>query len=78
MTGSQLRAARGLLGWSAMKLAESSGVSWSTVQRYEARAGDVVPRSQNTARMKFALEAHGIAFTDDKTQWIGVCLMCPR
>jgi transcriptional regulator with XRE-family HTH domain len=78
MTGSQLRAARGLLGWSAMKLSENSGVSWSTIQRYETRASDTVRGSRSRDRVKLTLEAHGIAFMDDKTQWIGVGLMCPR
>lgn len=78
MTGNQLRAARSFLGWSAKKLAEISGVSWATIQRYEARAGCVVPGSRNRDRVKLALEAHGIAFMDDQTHWIGVGLKCLR
>ena len=78
MTGSQLRAARGLLGWSAKMLAEFSAVSWSTIQRYEACGRVAIPDSDCRYRLSQTLKENGIEFMDDKTHWIGVCLKSPR
>ena len=78
MTGNQLRAAREFLGWSAKKLAEISGVSWATIQRYEAWDREVVPNYQKRDCLKLTLQANGIVFADDKTDWLGVWLMFPR
>jgi len=45
--GAQLRAARGLIGWSSRELAERSGVSAPTIQRIESGKGsqNIQPRT---------------------------------
>ncbi len=58
----QLRAARGLLGWSKSKLAEAAGLPLRSVKQYEAE-DDVrhVPQMAVEA-MRKALEAAGVEF----------------
>jgi len=60
----QLRAARGLLGWSQSELAERAGLSLPTVKRLEGGFG---PRVSNEARAKLqkALETAGVQFIDE-------------
>ena len=64
ITIEQLRAARGLLGWSQTELASRAGLSLPTVKRLEAGFG---PRVSDEARAKLqkALEAAGIDFIED-------------
>ncbi|MET7242754.1 PAS domain-containing protein [Methylobacterium sp. EM32] len=65
--GHHLRAARGLLDWSMMRLAEASGLSLSTVRRLEANAEVQGARSRHKAVA--ALRVGGIRFVtlDDGT-----------
>ena len=67
----QLRAARGLLGWSQSELAARAGLSLPTVKRLEAGFG---PRVSNEARgkMQQAIEAAGIEFIDENGGGSGV------
>jgi DNA-binding XRE family transcriptional regulator len=60
LTSAQIRAARGLLSWSATELARRAGVSWKTVQRAESAEG--VPRTQvgTLQKIQAALEAGGV------------------
>jgi transcriptional regulator with XRE-family HTH domain len=60
VSGAQVRAARALLGWSAVKLSEKSKVSLSTIQRWEGGKGE--PTEANQAAAQRALEAEGIKF----------------
>ena len=64
LTIEQLRAARGLLGWSQSKLAARAGLSLPTVKRVEA---DLGPRVSDEARNKLqrALESAGVEFIDE-------------
>jgi transcriptional regulator with XRE-family HTH domain len=62
ITGGQVRAARGFLGWSARELAEASGVALQTVQRIEQHAGLPSTRVQTLQDIVSALEAAGIEF----------------
>ena len=39
ISSSQLKAARAMLGWSALKLAESSSIGPATIRRYELQQG---------------------------------------
>jgi len=64
ITGAQIRAGRGLLGWSAAQLAEKSGVSYSTVARAEAVDDVPAMRTPNLLAMQKALEAGGVIFFD--------------
>jgi transcriptional regulator with XRE-family HTH domain len=63
LTGRQIRAARGLLGWSLAKLADEAGVSASTIARAEAADAEVPPLlGPNIAALQRALERHGVIF----------------
>ncbi len=65
--GHHLRAARGLLDWSMMRLAEASGLSLSTVRRLEANAE--IQGARSLRKAVAALRAAGIRFIalDDGT-----------
>jgi transcriptional regulator with XRE-family HTH domain len=69
----QLRAARGLIGWSQTDLAERAGLSLPTVKRVE---GDLGIRVSDDARGKLreALEAAGVEFIDENGGGAGVRL----
>lgn len=63
LTAGQVRAARALLGWTADRLAEVTGISVSTVARIEddGRSGSV--RLGNLLTVRQAFEAEGVVFT---------------
>ena len=63
-TIAQLRAARGLLGWSQSDLAAQAGLSLPTVKRAEAENGRLRVSDDARAKMRAALEAAGVEFTD--------------
>jgi transcriptional regulator with XRE-family HTH domain len=73
LTIEQLRAARGLLGWSQSKLAARAGLSLPTVKRFEA---DLGPRVSDEAQNKLqrALESAGVEFIDENGGGPGVRL----
>ena len=77
MTIEQLRAARGLLGWSQSELATRAGLSLPTVKRLEAGFG---PHVSNEARAKLqrAIEAAGIEFIDENGGGLGLRFRKPR
>src|SRR5258705_3079205 len=70
ITIEQIRAARGLLGWSQTELASRAGLSLPTVKRLEAGFG---PRVSDEARAKLqrALEAAGNDFIEDNVGGAG-------
>lgn len=70
----QLRAARGLLGWSQADLAEAAKVSRSTVARSELQL--VSPESVATIRK--ALEKAGVIFVESNGDGPGVRLRKAR
>jgi transcriptional regulator with XRE-family HTH domain len=59
----QLRAARALLGWSQSDLAAKAGLSRPTVKRAETEH-DTPVSDEAKAKMKAALEAAGVEFTN--------------
>ena len=67
MTGSQIRAARGLLRISARELAERASVGIATIQRAEST--DDVPNinARTLAKIQAALEAGGVLLIDPNT-----------
>ena len=65
MNGEQIRAARGLLKWSARKLAEESGVGWATIQRLESKDGPLAGYADTHDALRKSLEAQGIQFLDN-------------
>jgi transcriptional regulator with XRE-family HTH domain len=71
ITTEQLRAARGLLGWSQSELAARAGLSLPTVKRLEGGFG---PRVSDEARAKLqrAIEAAGIEFINENEGGFGV------
>jgi len=64
LSGSQIRAGRALLGWSARTLAEQSGVSESTIRRAEAVDGTPRMRADNLLALQRAMEGGGCLFLD--------------
>jgi len=71
VTVEQLRAARGLLGWSQSELAARAGLSLPTVKRLEAGFG---PRVSDEARSRLqrAIEAAGLQFIEENGGGLGV------
>jgi transcriptional regulator with XRE-family HTH domain len=67
----QLRAARGLLGWSQTDLASRSRLSLPTVKRVEAPFGLRVS-DEARAKLRHALEAAGIEFIEENGRGAGV------
>ncbi|MDQ1184318.1 PAS domain-containing protein [Agrobacterium larrymoorei] len=57
----QIRAARAMLGWSALQLSRNSGVSFSTVRRIEVSTENI--RSVSLCRIRSCLEAEGVRFS---------------
>ena len=76
-TVDQLRAARGLLGWSQSELAARAGLSLPTVKRLEGGFG---PRVSDDAQVKLqkAIESAGIEFIDENGGGLGVRFKKPR
>ena len=62
LMGEQIRAARGLLNWSAKTLSEKSGVSYPTVQRLESKNGPIGGLAKTSAKISAAIEAAGVEF----------------
>jgi transcriptional regulator with XRE-family HTH domain len=77
ITIEQLRAARGLLGWSQSELAARAGLSLPTVKRLEGGFG---PRVSDEAREKLqrAIETAGIEFIDENGGGLGIRFRKPR
>ena len=69
----QSRAARGLLGWSQQKLADTSNVSLATIQLFETNKREPIPN--NRAAIRRALEEAGVEFIAAKAgRGVGVRL----
>ncbi len=65
ITVAQLRAARGLVGWSQARLAEASGLALSTIKRMEASEDLLRGTAENVWKVEQALENAGVAFIDE-------------
>jgi transcriptional regulator with XRE-family HTH domain len=59
----QLRAARGLVGWSREQLADSSGTFVNTVKLFENGRSD--PKRSTLIAWRTALAKAGVEFTDE-------------
>ena len=64
MQRSQLRAARALLAWSREMVAAASGVSLATIKRIEPGEGTLSTTVETLEKLKTALEAAGVEFTN--------------
>ena len=73
----QIRAARGLLGWSQIELARAAGLSEPTVKRAEG-TGKPSASVEAVDRMRAALEAAGVVFIDEYGEGVGVRLRKER
>lgn len=62
LTAGQLRAARGLVGWSGAQLAEAAGVSLQTIRRMEGELGPGRSSAANVHAVQRALESAGVEF----------------
>ncbi|HEV2514100.1 MAG TPA: helix-turn-helix domain-containing protein [Devosia sp.] len=67
----QIRAARAYLGWTALELAEESGVSFSTVRRVEM-PGHRAVRDENVAAIREAFSRHGVRFVSYADGSLGI------
>jgi len=69
----QSRAARGLLGWSQQKLADTANVSLATIQLFETNKREPIPN--NLTAIRRALEGAGVEFIPAKNgRGVGVRL----
>lgn len=59
----QVKAARGFLGWTQEQLAENSGVSMSTIRSFES---GFTPRASTIDQLRRTFEKFGVEFTDDE------------
>ena len=71
LSHAQVRAARAYLGWTALELAEASGVSFSTVRRVEM-PGPRVVRDENVAAIRDAFARHGVRFVTHSDGALGI------
>lgn len=72
----QMRAARGLLGWSREELAERAGLSAPTIKRMET-VGPKRSSVENVQAVKNALQDAGVVFIDENGQGAGVRMAKP-
>lgn len=78
ITGVQIRTARTALRWSVSELAETSGVSTSTIKRIEAIDGPSVSTRANLAAIRAALESAGIEFIGTQDDAPGIRIHKPN
>jgi transcriptional regulator with XRE-family HTH domain len=62
ITGSQIRAARAALRWSATQLAERANVAMKTIARFEQLDGVPSSRLSTLISVRVALESAGVEF----------------
>lgn len=73
-SGSQVRAARALLGWSQSELANFAGISVPTLGRLEAKHGTIGGRIDTAMKLVSALKSAGIVFVSEDQGGPGVLL----
>lgn len=74
ITGSQIRAARALIRWSAERLADESKLGVATIRRADAADGTPSLTPANLSAIKAALEAAGVIFVPENGEGAGVRL----
>lgn len=74
ITSGQIKAARGLLGWTARDLAARSGIGFSTMIRLEASEGVPSSNVKTLDAIQRALEQSGIQFIGSPEDGPGVRL----
>jgi transcriptional regulator with XRE-family HTH domain len=79
ITRAQIRAARALIGWTQIDLAQASGISQVAIKNLERGATD--PRASTLAGIQHALDQAGVIFLepgDTRDGGIGVRLKAQR
>ena len=76
LTGAQIRAARGLLRWSAEELAREAALGLATIRRAE-NAEIHSMTAANDLSVRRALESAGVEFIDENGGGAGVRLRKP-
>ena len=74
MTSPQIRAARGLLRWSAEDLAREATLGLATIRRAEGAENETSMTSANDLAVRQALESAGVEFIDENGGGPGVRL----
>ena len=74
LTSSQIRAARGLVRWSAEDLAREAALGLATVRRAEGAESTTSMTVANDLAVRRALEAAGVEFIDENGGGPGVRL----
>ena len=72
ITSAQIRAARGMLGWSRKDLAEHSGVSFASMMRLESFEGVPASNFKTLESVKQAFERAGVEFIGSPEEGAGV------
>ena len=78
ITGMQIRAARGALGWSVKNLSERSGVGTATIVRYEEVVGIPKTRKGNLDLIFDAFTRAGIEFIGTPDDRPGIRIGKPK
>ena len=74
LTSSQIRAARGLLRWSAEELAREAALGLATVRRAEGAENETSMTLANDLAVRRAFESAGVEFIDENGGGPGVRL----
>lgn len=74
LTGSQIRAGRALLRWSAADLAREAALGVNTIRRAELTEDETSMTAANNLAVRRALEAAGVEFIDENGGGPGVRL----
>jgi hypothetical protein len=74
LTSAQMRAARGLLRWSAADLAREAALGLATIRRAEVSEGKTSMTTANDLAVRRAFEAAGVEFIDENGGGPGVRL----
>ena len=74
LSSSQIRAARGLLRWSAIDLAREASLGLATIKRAESAADETSMTAANDLAVRRALEAAGVEFIEENGGGPGVRL----
>jgi hypothetical protein len=78
LTGRQLRAGRGLIGWTAQDLANASQVGVATIRRAEANDGPVRLIAANVSALIRALEEQGVVLIEENGGGAGARMRTPE
>jgi hypothetical protein len=78
VSSTQIKAARAMLGWSAIELADRCGIGSATIKRYEVQLGIPVANTKTLMIIRATFESVGIEFTGDPLVNPGVTLHLKR